>query len=151
MQFRYLARVVTVAAVAVVGAWQTPVFAAAPVSNGKLSCTVTSLLPTLSKTSLTAKATVSCTAATTASVSIGLSEFDGTTEQVIQTPKKVSVAVTKAGTNYSVSGSTITCVNTESGNEEFVSKVQVTLTTSTGALVTSSWDLRLPTNDAHAC
>ena len=151
MQFRTLARVAAVAAVAVVGAWQTPVFAAASVSNGKLSCTVTSLLPTLSKTSLTAKATVSCTAPTTASVSIALSEYDGAIEQAIQTPRKVSVAVTKARTNYSVSGSTMTCVNTETGNEEYVSKVQVTLTTSTGALVTSSWDIRLPTNDAHAC
>ena len=126
-------------------------FAAASVSNGKFSCTVTSVVPTLSKTSLTAKASITCTSATTASVYIGLSEMDGTTEQVVQTPKLVSVAVTKANTAFAISGTTVTCLNTETGNEEYVSKVDVVLTTSTCSTVSSSWDLKAPANDAYAC
>ena len=125
--------------------------AAASVSNGRFSCTVTAAAATLSRTSLTAKASITCTAATTAAVYVGISEMDGTIEQTVQTPRLMSIAVTRANTAVAITGPTVTCLNTETGNEEYASKVQVVLTTSTGAQVSSAWDLKIPANDAYAC
>ncbi|MEN9644323.1 MAG: hypothetical protein RL238_992 [Actinomycetota bacterium] len=110
-------------------------------------CTVTAVAPTLSKTSLTGKATVPCTKATTVTVEIGVVEMESTVEDtkvpIAVASKSVAVSANKAVT---VSTATMTCLNTETGNEEYATKARVNIS---GTV--SAWDRTVPKTDAFAC
>ena len=110
-------------------------------------CTVTAVAPTLSKTSLTGKATVVCTKATTVTIEIGVVEMDSTVEDpkvpIAAASRSVAVAANKAVT---VSTATLKCLSTETGNEEYASKARVNIS---GTV--SAWDRTVPKNDAFAC
>jgi len=122
--------------------------AAQSITSGTAKCTVTSVAPTLSKTTLTAKVTVLCTVSTSVSVEVGAVEVDSATatfQQVIaQTKKSVSV---KANTSVAVTVSGA-CLNSETGNEEFATKARVAFGTSTSW---SLYDQTAPANDAYRC
>lgn len=130
---------------------QSPVFASSSVSNGRYSCTVTAMRATLIGTALTPNATISCTSAANVSVFVGLSEMDGRLEQVVQRPAAIAVGVARANTPFAIAGRTVSCLNTEAGNEEYATKIDVVLTTSTGAQVSSTWDLSSPGIDTFRC
>jgi hypothetical protein len=110
-------------------------------------CTVTALAPTLTKTSLTAKASVLCTKATSVTVEIGVVELDGTADDVkvpiAPSSKSVAVSANKAVT---VTTATVTCLNTETGNEEYATKARVNIS---GTV--SAWDRTVPKTDQFLC
>lgn len=110
-------------------------------------CTVTAIAPTLTKTNLTATASVVCTKATSVTIEIGVVELDGTAEDVkvpiAPSSKTVAVLANKAMT---VSTATLACLNTETGNEEYATKARVNIS---GTL--SAWDRTLPKTDAYLC
>jgi hypothetical protein len=110
-------------------------------------CTVTALAPTLTKTNLTAKASVLCTKATSVTVEIGVVELDGTAEDVkvpiAPASKSVAVSANKAVT---VTTATVTCLNTETGNEEYATKARVNIS---GTV--SAWDRTVPKTDQFLC
>lgn len=110
-------------------------------------CTVTAVAPTLTKTSLTATASVVCTKATSVTIEIGVVEMDGTTEDlkvpIATSSKTVALLANKATT---VSTATLACLNTETGNEEYATKARVNIS---GTL--STWDRTLPKTDAYLC
>jgi hypothetical protein len=121
--------------------------AAQSATAGTNKCTVTAVAPTLSKTSLSGKATVVCTVATTVTLELGVVEMDGTVEDA-KAPIPVaakSVAV-KANTAVTVTTATLTCLSTEAGNEEYASKVRVNIS---GTV--SAWDRTTPKADSFAC
>ena len=122
--------------------------AAQSVVSGTSKCTVTSVSPTLSKTTLTARVTVLCTVSTSVTVELGAVEIDSATatfQQVIaQTKKSVSV---KANTSVAVTVSGA-CLNSETGNEEFATKARVAFGTSTSW---SLYDQTVPNNDSFLC
>jgi len=120
--------------------------AAKTVTSGAYSCTVTAVTPSLSKTTLTARATVFCTVATSVSVEIGAVELDGTTQtQIIpQTLRSITV---KARTNASVSVAGA-CRDSDPGEkEEYATKVMIRFGTSAW----SAYDLTVPATNAYAC
>ncbi len=121
--------------------------AAQSATAGSNKCTVTALAPALTKTSLTGKATVLCTLATTVTLEIGVIELDSTTEDsrvpIVVASKSVAV---KAKTAVTVSTATLTCLNTEAGNEEYATKVRVNIS---GTV--SAWDRFVPKTDQFAC
>lgn len=125
----------------------TPALAAQSITAGTNTCTVTALAPVLSRTSLTGSASVKCTVATTVTVEFGVIEMDGTTEDTripIALAKK-SMAV-KANTAVTISTAAATCLSTETGNEEYATKVRVSLSGPT-----SAYDRTTPANDSYAC
>ena len=120
--------------------------AAKTVTSGSNSCTVTALAPSLSKTTLTARASVLCTVATSVSVEIGAVELDGTTQQQV-IPQKLSSVTVRARTTATVS-ITGACVNGDIGeNEEYATKVMIKFGTSAW----SAYDLTVPATNAYAC
>lgn len=125
----------------------TPALAAQSITVGSNTCTVTAVTPTLNKTTLTGSVTVKCTIATTVTVEFGVVEMDGTTEDT-RVPIPIasrSLAITRANTLFTVSVSA-TCLNTETGNEEYATKARVGLSGPT-----SSYDRTTPANDQFAC
>lgn len=121
--------------------------AAQSATAGTNKCTVTALAPTLTKTSLTGRASVLCTTATIVTLDIGVVEIDGTIEdgKVPITVTSKSVAV-KANTAVTINTATVTCLNTETGYEEYASKSRVNIS---GTV--SAWDRTVPKADSFAC
>jgi hypothetical protein len=125
----------------------TPASAAQSATAGSNKCTVTALAPTLSKTSLTGRASVVCTMATTVTVEFGVVEMDSTLEDTkVPIPMASKSVAVKANTAVTVNTATLTCLNTETGNEEYASKARVNLS---GTV--SAYDRTAPTNDSFAC
>lgn len=147
MKQRWRALVITVSTVIATSVALPTLHAAQSATTSTNKCTVTAVAPTLSKTSLTGKATVLCTKATTVTVEIGVVELDGTVEDVkvpiAAASKTVAVTANKAVT---VSTAVVACLNTETGNEEFASKARVNIS---GTV--SAWDRSVPKNDAFLC
>jgi hypothetical protein len=116
--------------------------------SGATSCTVTAVKPTLTTTKqLTGSATVVCTAAVAITVEVTVVELDGTVEDptVLMAVKKLAISAAKNVT-YTVPTATVTCISTETGNEEYASKARVSLS----GLV-STYDRTVPLNDSFAC
>ena len=147
MKQRWRALVITVSTVIATSIALPTLHAAQSATTSTNKCTVTAVAPTLSKTSLTGKATVLCTKATTVTVEIGVVELDGTVEDVKVpiAPASKTVAVT-ANKAVTVSTAVVACLNTETGNEEFASKARVNIS---GTV--SAWDRSVPKNDAFLC
>ncbi len=142
------ARVAAVALFTIVPSlFATPALAAQSITAGTNKCTVTAIAPKLSKTSLTGSASVVCTVATTVTLEFGVVEMDGTLEDV-----KIPVAVAKksmavkANTAVIITTASATCLNTETGNEEYATKVRVSLS---GPV--SAYDRTSPANDSYIC
>jgi hypothetical protein len=121
--------------------------AAQSATAGKNKCTVTAVAPTLSSKNLFGQATVLCTLATSVSVEIGVVELDGTVEDTLVpiAVRTVTVAVS-ANKAATIATATATCLNTETGNEEYATKAQVNIS---GTV--SAWDRTLPKTDQYAC
>lgn len=122
--------------------------AATSAKSGTTTCTVTAVKPTLTATKqLTGSATVVCTGATVITVDVTVVELDGTLEDptVLMPTKKLSISAAKNVT-YTVPTSTVTCISTETGNEEYASKARVSLS----GLV-SAYDKTVPAADSFAC
>ena len=147
MKQRWRALVITVSSVIATSVALPTLHAAQSATTSTNKCTVTAVAPTLTKTSLTGKATVVCTKATTVTVEIGVVELDGTVEDtkvpVAAASKTVAVTANKAVT---VSTAVVTCLSTETGNEEYASKARVNIS---GTV--SSWDRTVPKIDAFVC
>ena len=114
---------------------------------GTNKCTVTAIAPTLKGTLLTATATVLCTSASLVAVLVGVVELDGTVEDLkVEIPvKSIAVAVT-ANRSVTITTATVTCVSTETGNEEFATKAAVNI-----AGTVSAYDRTVPKTDSYAC
>ena len=96
---------------------------------------------------VTTYATIVCNKAATVVLDIKAVELDGTVEQsnvVMAENKGLSVSVT-ANVAKTVS-TTGRCVNTETGNEEFATKVRVGI----GSKY-SPYDRTAPANDSYSC
>jgi hypothetical protein len=122
--------------------------AATSVKSGTTTCTVTAVKPTLTATKqLTGSATVVCTGATVITVDVTVVELDGTLEDttVLMPIKKLSISAAK-NVKYTVATGTVTCISTETGNEEYASKARVSLS----GLV-STYDKTVPVADSFAC
>ena len=136
-----------VAATLLVSAAPSVVHAAQAVTVGTNKCTITAIAPTLKGTTLTATSSVVCTKAGSISVETGVVELDGTVEdikvQIKMTPKAVTVAANKA---VVVTTASVTCLSTETGNEEFATKARVNIA---GAV--SAYDRTVPKADSFAC
>lgn len=147
MKQPWRALVITVSSVIATSVALPTLHAAQSATTSTNKCTVTAVAPTLTKTRLTGKATVVCTKATTVTVEIGVVELDGTVEDlkvpIAAASKTVAVSANKAVT---VSTAVVTCLNTETGNEEYASKARVNIS---GTV--SSWDRTVPKNDAFVC
>ena len=128
-------------------------FAAAPVASAAQSvtnsfkCTVTSRPPVLSGTTITTFVTVVCTRTATVTVDVKAVEMDNSTEQrnvVMAENKMLSVSVT-ANVARTVS-TTGTCINTETGYEEYATKARVGIGTKY-----SSYDRTSPATNSYNC
>ncbi len=121
------------------------------VKAGTNTCTVTAVAPTLVKTATTSTLTsnfkVVCTVSGVVTLEIGVVEMDGTLEDKVIpiTIKSVSV-VTTANKAVTAAGPSGKCVSTETGNEEYATKVRVNIS---GTV--SAYDRSVPTNDQYAC
>ena len=132
----------------------TAASAAKTITSGTRSCTIEALAPKLTVTTkgrtLTGSARVWCTMSTTVSVRLSVGEIDINAEQIViaETARSVSVRASTVSrpTWVTVSTSTITCPNTETGNEEFRSNARISLGT-----ITSDYDRTIPTIDQFAC
>lgn len=144
---------------AVIGAVALPLAvptaqAAQSVTSGTATCTVEALAPKVAVTSkgrtLTGQARVWCTASTTVSVRLYVSELDGTVEQISipEAARSVSVrgSTLRSPVWVTLTTSTVTCPNTEVGNEEFRSNARITL-----GMASTDYDRTAPTNDQFAC
>ena len=147
MRKRWRAFVVSVCTLTTMSVAVPAAQAAQTATTSTNKCTVTAVAPTLSKTSLTGKATVLCTGATTVTVEIGVVEMDGTAEDtkvpIAVASKSMAVSANKAIT---ISTATLTCLNTETGNEEYATKARVNLS---GTV--SAWDRTVPKADSFVC
>lgn len=147
MRKRWRAFVVSACTVTAMSVAVPAAQAAQTATTSTNKCTVTAVAPTLSKTSLTGKATVVCTTATVVTVEIGVVEMDGTAEDTkVPIPvasKSMAVSANKAIT---ISTAVLTCLNTETGNEEYASKARVNLS---GTV--SAWDRTVPKADSFVC
>ena len=103
---------------------------------------------------ISASATVWCTQAATVTVTLGVVEMDGTSEdsRVEMADRNYTVNV-KATTNSKnpqlvlISLPSFACVSTESDNEELASKARVSL----GSSAVSSIDRTVPLNNQYSC
>ena len=121
--------------------------AAQSITAGKNKCTVTSLAPTLNGTTLTAKASVLCTVSSSVAVEVGVVELDGSAEDAKVVIGMRSIAVTvSANKAATVTTASVSCVNTETGNEEYATKALVNIS---GTV--SAYDRTVPKTDAFAC
>ena len=131
-------------------------FAVQSVVYNKNTCKVTAIAPTLTATKqLTGSASITCTAATTVTLIISVVELDGTTltteDPTVEVKlASVSVNVTAGGT-VTTKTATATCVSTETGNEEFATKAQVSFGIISGVSYTSVVDRTVPKLDSFAC
>ena len=137
-----------VAATLLVSAAPSVVHAAQAVTVGTNKCTITAIAPTLKGTTLTATSSVLCTKAGSILVETGVVELDGTVEdikvvEIKMTAKAVTVAANKA---VVVTTASVTCISTETGNEEFATKARVNIA---GAV--SAYDRTVPKADSFAC
>ena len=91
-----------------------------------------------------------CTVASTVTVRLSVGELDINAEQVViaETSRSVSVRASTAAriTWFEVTTSTITCPNTETGNEEFRTNARVSV-----GSVSTDIDRTIPTVDQYAC
>lgn len=134
-----------------------------PTYNG-ITCTVTATAPTLSSTKqLTGNASIACTKTTSVTATsvtvnyvITVAEMDfatGTTtlsvEQALSTSFQKSLsAVVTFGKTTTITSYTLACPNTDSDNEEYVSKARVQIVGSTFSLDDRS---ATPKNNAFGC
>lgn len=124
-----------------------PTVSAAQSVTNSFKCTVTAKPPVLSGTTITTYAVVNCTKAATITIDIKAVEMDSSTEQsnaVMAENKGLSVSVT-AGVDKTIT-TTGTCLNTETGYEEFATKVRVGI----GSKY-SSYDRTSPANNSYNC
>jgi hypothetical protein len=147
MQMRMRVAIGVVSAGALMSAAVPTASAVQSVTAGTNTCTVTAVAPTLVKTTLTSNFKVVCTVSSVVTLEIGVVEMDGTLEdKVIPIAiKSVSVATTANKTVTAV-GPSGTCVSTETGNEEYATKVRVNIS---GTV--SAFDRSVPINDQYAC
>lgn len=122
--------------------------AATSVGSGTTKCTVTAKAPTLTTTKqLTGSATVVCTATSLITVTVTVVELDGTVEDAtVLMPVKTSLFTATKNVTYTIATSTVACISTEAGNEEYASKTRVSLSG-----LTSAYDRTAPANDSFAC
>ncbi len=130
-------------------------FAAKSASSGTTTCTVEALAPVMKSTSkgkvLTGSARVWCTAATTVTIRVYVGELDVAIEQVVIAEISRSVAVSKTTQTSRpayvvVTTSTVTCPNTEIGNEEFRTNAKLSFGTAS-----TDYDRTIPLIDQYAC
>jgi hypothetical protein len=100
---------------------------------------------------LTGSARVWCTAATTVTVRVYVGELDVAIEQVVIAETSKSVAVSKTTqtsrpTYALVTTSTVTCPNTEIGNEEFRTNAKLSFGTAS-----TDYDRTIPGSEQYAC
>ena len=124
-----------------------PTALAAQTVTNSFKCTVTAKPPVLSGTTVTTFATVVCTKTATITIDIKAVELDGSSEQtnaVMAENKSLSVSVTaNVAKTVSTTGS---CLNTETGNEEYATKARVGIGTKY-----SSYDRTTPSSDSYGC
>ncbi|CAB4364266.1 MAG: hypothetical protein F2681_09130 [Actinobacteria bacterium] len=121
--------------------------ASTSVTAGTNKCTVTAIAPTLKGTLLTATATVLCTSASSVAVLVGVVELDGTVEDLkVEIPVKSIAVAVSANKLATITTATVTCVSTETGNEEFATKAAVNI-----AGTVSAYDRTVPKLDSYAC
>ena len=147
MQMRMRVAIGVVSAGALMSAAVPAASAVQSVTAGTNKCTVTAVAPTHVKTTLTSNFKVVCTVSSVVTLEIGVVEMDGTLEDKVIpiASKSVSVATTANKTVTAV-GTSGTCVSTETGNEEYATKVRVNIS---GKV--SAFDRSVPINDQYAC
>ena len=127
-------------------------------SNGTTNtCYITAVAPKMTSNSakvISSSATVWCTQAATVTVTIGVVEMDGTTEDpTVELADRTFTVTVKATTNtklpqiVTVTAPTFTCVSTETDNEELATKARVALSSS----AVSAVDRTVPSSNQYAC
>ena len=121
-------------------------FATQTVSSS-FKCSITSKAPVLVGTTITTFVSITCNKSATVTVDLKAVEMDGSNEQsnvVMAENKGLSVSVSaNVAKTISTTGS---CVNTETGYEEYATKARVGI-----GSTYSSYDRTSPSNDSYNC